>query len=116
VFAFRSRRPDREILVTVNQRPRGYRSQINTLNVLDVYPEASADEWLHIVSALVARYRKVVDAVVLRYQNPERQKIFCERGFQRRLFDAPNGWFLDRAKLLPSRNWYVVPADGDGLI
>jgi hypothetical protein len=116
VFAFRSRRPDREILVAVNQRTRGYRGQINTLNVLDVYPEVPPDEWVRLVGALIARYRKLVDAVVLRSQNPERRKIFCEQGFQQRAFDAPNGWFLDKAKLLPARDWYVVPADGDGLI
>lgn len=115
-FAFRSCKPDREILVTVNQRTRGYRGQINTLNLLDVYPEVPPNEWLRIVGALTARYRKMVDAVVLRSQDAERQKIFCDRGFQRRTFDAPNGWFLDKAGLLPVHDWYPVPADGDGLI
>jgi hypothetical protein len=116
VFAFRSRRPDQEILVTVNQRTRGYRGQINTLNVLDVYPEVPPEEWLRIVGALTARYRKIVDAIVLRGQDQDRQKVFCERGFQRRAFDAPNGWFLDKVRLLPTHDWYPVPADGDALI
>ncbi len=116
LFAFRSHRPDREVMVAVNQRTRGYRGQINTLNVLDVYPQASPDEWLRIVGALIARYREIVDAVVLRSQDPEKQNIFCERGFQRRTFDAPNGWFIDKSRLLPTREWYPVPADGDGLI
>ncbi|MFZ0759919.1 MAG: hypothetical protein WAM69_08230 [Candidatus Sulfotelmatobacter sp.] len=115
-FAFRSRRPDREILVTVNQRARGYRGQINTLNVLDVYPEVPPEEWLQIVGALTARYEGTVDTVVLRSQDPNRQKLFCERGFQRRTFHAPNGWFLDKARLLPTHDWYPVPADGDWLI
>jgi len=115
-FAFRSRYPDREILVTVNQRTRGYRGQINTLNVLDVYPEVSPDEWVRIVGALIARYRNKADAVVLRSQDSDRQKIFRERGFQPRAFEAPNGWFLDKGKLLQPRDWYPVPADGDGLI
>lgn len=115
-FAFQSRKPDREILVTVNQRTRGYRGQINTLNVLDVYPEVSPEEWLRIVAALIARYKKTVDAIVLRSQDPERRKIFCEKGFQLRTFEAPNGWFLDKGKLLPRHDWYPVPADGDGLI
>jgi hypothetical protein len=116
VFAFRSRAPDREILVTVNQRTRGYRNQINTLNILDVYPEVPPEEWLRIVGALIVRYKKNVDAVVLRNQDQERQKVFCEKGFQRRIFDAPTGWFLDKAGLMPTREWYSVPADGDGLI
>jgi hypothetical protein len=115
-FTFRSRRPDQEVLVTVNQRTRGYRRQINTLNVLDVYPEVPPDEWLRIVGALTARYGKIVDAVVLRSQDAERQKLFCARGFQQRIFDAPNGWFLDKSRLLPVHDWYPMPADGDGLI
>lgn len=116
VFAFRTEQSDREVFVAVNRRIRGYREQIQTLNVLDVYPEVSQAEWLQIVGALMARYRHVVDAIVLRSQNLEQRKMFCERGFQWRAFDAPNGWFLDRSKLLPTRNWYPVPADGDGLI
>jgi len=116
VFAFPSHRPNREILVTVNRRTRGYRGQINTLNVLDVYPEVSPDEWLRIVGALIARYKKMVDAIVLRSQDAERQTLFAATGFQRRTFDAPTSWFLDKAKLLPTHNWYPVPADGDALI
>lgn len=116
VFSFRSRSSNQEALVTVNQRPRGYRGQINTLNVLDVYPEVLEDECLRIVGALIARYRNLVDAIVLRCQTPGQQKVFCEKGFQRRMFDAPTSWFLDKAKLLPTHDWYPVPADGDGLI
>jgi len=115
-FSFRSRLPDQEILVTVNQRTRGYRGQINTLNVLDVYPEVPVHEWVRIIGALIDRYRELVDAVVLRSQNPGGQKVFFDRGFQRRIFDAPTAWFLDKAKLLPTHHWYSVPADGDGLI
>lgn len=116
VFSFRRRSPDQEVLVTVNQRTRGYRGQINTLNLLDVYPEVPVEEWLRIVWALVARYRDQVDAVVLRGQNQDRRKVFCERGFQQRVFDAPTAWFLDKASLLPTHDWYLAPADGDGLI
>jgi hypothetical protein len=115
-FGFRPRTRGNEVLVTVNQRTRGYRAQVNTLNVLDVYPEVSTQEWLRIVGALIARYRSSVDAVVLRSQGPEQQKALRTRGFQPRAFDAPNGWLLDRSKLLPTRDWYPVPADGDGLI
>ena len=116
VFSFRCRKPDREIFIAVNQRTRGYRSQIKTLNVLDVYPEVSVEEWLRIIGALVARYTETVDAIVLRSQDLARHQIFCERGFQRRMFSAPNGWFLDKFSPLPTRDWYPVPADGDGLI
>jgi len=115
-FAFRSRRLGYDVLVTVNRRVRGYRGQIITLNVLDVYPEVAAEEWLQIVGALAARYRNLVDAIVLRSIDPDRRKIFSHAGFRIRLFDAPNGWFLDTGRLLPTRDWYAVPSDGDGLI
>ena len=115
-FAFRSHSPDQEILVTVNQRTRGYRDQIKTLNVLDVYPEVPPEEWLRMVGALAAHYQKTVDAIVLRNQGPDRQQALRQRGFQRRQFDAPIGWLLDKANLLPTKDWYPVPADGDGLI
>jgi hypothetical protein len=115
-FAFRSRRPDQEVLVAVNQRTRGYRGQIKTLNVLDVYPEVSPEEWLRIVAALISHYRKIVDAVVLRNQYTDRRTLFCGRGFQRRVFEAPTSWFLEKTKPLPTHDWYPVPADGDALI
>jgi hypothetical protein len=116
VFAFRNRRSDQDALVAVNRRPRGYRNQINTLNILDVYPEVSEEEWARIVAALLAKYANAVDAVVLRRLNPESQEFFLAKGFLRRSFDAPNGWFLDKNNLLPTHEWYAVPADGDGLI
>jgi hypothetical protein len=115
-FAFRSANPDREVLVTVNLRTRGYRGQIRTLNLLDIYPEVPVEDGLRIVGALIARYGKIVDAVVIRSLNPAGQKTFMEKGFQRRMFDAPLGWILDKNKLLPTADWYPVPADGDGLI
>ncbi|HEY1658170.1 MAG TPA: hypothetical protein VGG14_07480 [Candidatus Sulfotelmatobacter sp.] len=116
VFAFRSRQPDRDVLITLNCRTRGYRGQIRTLNVLDVYPEISTQEWLRLVSALIARYQNVVDAIVLRNLNLELQRVFSKRNFQKRAFDAPIGWLLDRFSLLPKTESYFVPADGDGLI
>jgi hypothetical protein len=116
VFAFRSHQPDRDVMVTVNRRPRGYRNQIRTLNILDIYPEISPQEWPRIVAALIVRYKDVVDAIVLRNLNPELQKILSQRHFQRRAFDAPIGWLLDKFSLLPKTESYLVPADGDGLI
>jgi hypothetical protein len=115
-FSFRSRAPDQEVLISVNQRGRGYRAQINTLNVLDVYPEVELEDWLRIVRALIARYRRSVDAIVLRSQNPDQRQMLCARGFRLRTFDAPLGWFLDRARLLPNGDCYPVPADGDAVI
>jgi hypothetical protein len=81
VFAFRSRRPDQEVLVTVNQRTRGYRGQINTLDVLDVHPGVPPDEWLRIVGALTARYRKIVDAIGAAQPGPRERKDFLRKRF-----------------------------------
>ena len=116
VFAFRNKQVESRVLVTVNQRPRGYRGQIRTLNVLDIYPAVTPEVCASIVAALIERYRGAMDAIVLRGMDEARQGIFRGLGFMRRQLDAPNGWFLDKSGFLPTRDWYLVPADGDWLI
>jgi hypothetical protein len=116
VFAFRCRQIDQDVLVTVNRRNRGYRGQIKALHLLDVYPEVPEEEWLRIAGALIARYEGEVDVLVLRNLNPELQRVFSGKGFQRRSFEAPIGWFFDKFRHLTPCASYVVPADGDGLI
>jgi hypothetical protein len=115
-FAFRAHQPARDVLVTVNRRQRGFRNQIEALNILDLYPEVSPEVWVKIVAALLATYGKAVDAVVLRGLNLDLRDFFVAKGFLPRSFEAPNGWFLDKVNLLPAHDWYAVPADGDGLI
>jgi hypothetical protein len=116
VFAFRNHQTATDILVTVNQRPRGYRGQIRTLYVLDIYPPASPPVCASIAAALAERYCGEVDAVVFRGLDETSQNFLRRLGFIRRPFDAPSGWFLDRSGLLPTRTWYTVAADGDAII
>jgi hypothetical protein len=116
VFAFRSEQVKSGVLVTVNQRSRGYRGQIGTLNVLDIYPAVTPEACASIVAALLERYRGVIDAIVLRGLDEARQDIFRRAGFIHRQLDAPNGWVLDKSGFLPSRDLHLVPADGDWLI
>lgn len=115
-FAYRSKQLNRDIFVSVNQRARGYRGQVKALNVLDIYPEVSPESCVAIVDALLRWYFPTIDVVILRGQDPDRQRVFREAGFLRREFEAPNAWFLDRFSLIPKCNWYLVPADGDWLI
>ena len=115
-FAFRNQQSKSDVLVTVNARSRGYRGQIRTLHVLDIYPSVAPEVCASIVAALAERYRSRIDAIVLRGLDEERQKVFRRLAFMRRQLDAPNGWFLDKSGFLSTRNWYMVPADGDWLI
>jgi len=116
VFSARSTQLKTDVMVAVNQRRRGHRNQIRTLNLLDVYPAVSTECMVMIVSALVLRYRENIDAVVLRGQDAERQAAFQRIGFVRRALTNANGWLLDKFAHLPTRDWYFVPADGDWLI
>ncbi len=116
VFAFRNQQVESGVLVTVNQRPRGYRGQIRALHLLDIYPSVAPEVCASIVAALAQRYRTRIDAIVLRGLDEVRQDHFRRLGFLRRQFEAPNGWFLDKSAVLPTRNLYMVPADGDWLI
>jgi hypothetical protein len=115
-FAFRNKQVDSGVLVTVNERARGYRGQIRTLNLLDIYPQVTPDACVSIVAALAERYRNSVDAILLRGLDAARQDVFRRRGFVHRQFEAPNGWMLDKSGFLPTPNWHFVPADGDWLI
>jgi hypothetical protein len=116
VFAFRNHQVESDVLVTVNRRLRGYRGQIRALHLLDIYPPVAPEVCATIVAALAERYRRSIDAIVLRGMDEARQHVLRRLGFMRRQFDAPNGWFLDKSGFLPTRNWYLVPADGDWLI
>jgi len=116
VLAFRSAKSSDPILVTVNQRPRGYRGHIRPLNVLDVYPPPKPDVYRLIAGALAERYRGLADVIVFRGQNPACQTALCQIGFMRRPFDVPCAWTLDKSHLLPSADWYLVPADGDWIL
>ncbi|MFZ3264000.1 MAG: hypothetical protein WA172_08365 [Terriglobales bacterium] len=116
LFAFRNRQSLREIFVAVNERPRGLRKTIRSLNVLDVFPKVSPASMVAIVAALQERYRNDTDMVVVRCQDTSCQKALIEAGFRRRAFESPNGWLLDRQALLPTQDSYFVPADGDWII
>lgn len=115
VFSFHGRVSNHRVMVAVNQRPRGFREQIKTLNLLDIYPQVTPETTAAIVGSLWRNYATGVDAIVLRGMNPERQAYFQRLGFKRRKFEAPNGWLLDRYGHLPTRNGYFVPGDGDWL-
>jgi hypothetical protein len=116
LFAFRSRESSTTLFLAVNERPRGHRNTIRSLNVLDVFPKVSAASMVAIVAALHERYCNHTDMMVLRCQDEASQEALIEAGFRRRSFESPNGWLLDRRSLLPARNSYFVPADGDWII
>jgi len=114
VFAVRGKAGD--TLLAVNRQARGYRNQIRALNVLDVYPRASPEVCSLIASLLVERYHGQADMIVFRGQNQAQQDSLRRLGFLRREFEAPCGWMLDKSRLLPASDWYLVPADGDWIL
>jgi hypothetical protein len=116
LFTFQNRQTSREVFVAVNERPRGIRGTIRSVNVLDVFPKVSPAAMVSIVAALHERYRDSTDMIVLRCQDAACQKALMEAGFRRRAFESPNGWLLDRRALVPAQDWYFVPADGDWII
>jgi hypothetical protein len=116
VFAFHCPQIHAPVVITVNRRLRGHRSQIRTLHLLDVYPQISSELFPSLASALVERYQGSIDMIAIRGFDSACQIALQSVGFIRRKFDAPNGWLLDKSGLLPTQNWRFVPADGDWLI
>jgi hypothetical protein len=112
LFVYRSERNERALL-GVNLRPRGRRGQVRALMVLDYWGRLPAGEIANAARQLAARYRDEADVIVFRGQPPERQQALRGAGFVHRALARPVGVCIDRHGLLPTRDWYLVPADGD---
>ena len=116
LFGLRHQRCPKPVFVAVNERPRGHRGQIRSLNLLDAFPKPEPDALAAIMAVLHAKYRERIDMIVLRNLDSPCQKAMLQADFHRRDFESPNGWILDRRGLLPTQNFYFVPADGDWII
>ena len=116
VFSFRNRKAQAPAFVAVNERPRGHRGQIRSVNLLDVFPKPDSDTMAEIVAALHEKYSARTDMIVLRNLDPESQRKLQQAGFRRRNFESPNGWLLNRSAHPPTNNFHFVPADGDWII
>jgi hypothetical protein len=112
LFLYRSERDERA-LVAVNLRARGHRGQVRALMVLDYWGRLAASEIANVARHLAASYRERADVIVFRAQPPERQRVLAEAGFLHRPLPRAVGVCIDRHGLLPTRAWYIVPADGD---
>jgi hypothetical protein len=114
LFAFR--RPGKEekqFLVGVRLQRRGYKQQIRTLQVLDIWGEPDPALTLDVALCLQDQYREQIDMMAFRCLNPMQQDALTASGFRARLFLAPIAWCIDKYGLLPGKMWYLVPADGD---
>ena len=100
-------------LLGVNRRPRGHRGQVRALTVLDVWGALAPAGVVEAARALASRFRDQADVVVLRGLHEPRRRALVAAGAVERPFARAIGVCIDRANLLPTRAWYMVPADGD---
>ncbi len=112
LFVYRSERGERA-LVAVNLRARGTHGQVRALMVLDYWGALPASEIANVARQLAAAYRGEADVIVFRGQPPERQQVLSAAGFLHRALPRAVGVCIDKHGLLPTRSWYMVPADGD---
>ena len=110
---YRYEGPSGACWVGVNLRRRGHRSQVRALMVLDVWGDLPAAATPDLARALADRHRDEADVLVFRGMPEPRERALCERGFVRRALSRAVGVCIDRSALLPTRDWYLVPADGD---
>lgn len=113
LFAFCPRDGEKQFMVAVLLQNRGYKQQIRTLHVLDIWGEADPNSYLAIAACLGREYREQIDMLVFRYLNPAQQQALTAKAFNVRPFAAPIAWCVDKYGLLPTKTWYFVPADGD---
>jgi hypothetical protein len=101
-------------LVVVRLARSGHRSQIRVLDVLDLWPAASPLAAERLVGHLASRYAGRFDVIWLRSQPPPTEQALQQRiGFMRHEFPAPLGWCIDRAGMLPTRRWYLMPGEAE---
>ena len=111
VFRFRCNGDDR--LLVTNMIASGYRGQIRVLNVLDVWPPLSTSSARVLPALLHERYKDRFDVIWLRGQPREVEQALSATGFISHHFPAPLGCCIDRAALLPARNWYLMPGESE---
>jgi hypothetical protein len=112
-YAFRASQGAEPHLVTVNLRPRGYKGQITALHVLDIWGAPAPELYSKIAACLAHEYRDQIDMIAFRCLGQAGQEALQSKGFVVRSFAAPIAWCIDKFGLLPSKQWYLVPADGD---
>jgi hypothetical protein len=113
LFEFCPRDNEKKFMVAVRLQNRGYRHQIRALHVLDIWGEVDPKTCLAIAACLWREYREQIDMLVFRCLNPKQQQALVDQGFRVRKFSAPIAWCIDKSGLLPPKNWYFAPADGD---
>jgi hypothetical protein len=111
LFRFRCNGEDR--LLVTNLLASGYRAQIRVLNVLDLWPPLDPTSARALPALLHQRYGDRFDALSLRGQPQNVEQVLRTAGFISHDFPAPLGCYLDRAALLPARNWYLMPGDSE---
>ncbi len=116
LFALREKDNAKPYMVGVNLRNRGYKHQIRAVQVLDIWGEAPPETCRAIARCLIEEYTQRADMLVFRCLNPAQQEALTSAGFVVRMFPAPIAWCIDKFGLLPTRQWYLVPADGDMLL
>jgi hypothetical protein len=102
-----------DFMVAVQLQHRGYNQQIRALQVLDIWGEPDPHTVLAIASCLWREYCDQIDLLVFRCLSLTHLPALQSRGFKVRSFPAPIAWCIDKYGLLPSKEWYLVPADGD---
>jgi hypothetical protein len=113
LFAFCPREGEKQFMVAVLLQNRGYKQQIRTLHVLDIWGEADPNSYPAIAACLGREYREQVDMLVFRCLDPAPQQALTAKGFKVRPFAAPIAWCVDKHEILSTKTWYFVPADGD---
>jgi hypothetical protein len=111
LFRFHCNGEDR--LLVTNVIESGYRGQIRVLNVLDLWPPLDPRSVRALPPLLQKSCKDRFDALWLRGQPQDVEQVLRTAGFIGHDFPAPLGCCIDRAALLPTRNWYLMPAESE---
>ncbi len=110
VYRYRDAATRADGCVAVTNSRRGYRGQLRTLSLADMWGTMTPAAFPGVLAAIAARHRASVDLIALRCLPPACERAAAAHGYRRRAFDYPIGWYLDARGALGAGPVLMPPA------
>jgi len=110
VYRYRDAAAGADGFVAVTSRRRGYRHQLRTIALADMWGAMPASAFRGLLAALGRRHRGAADLIALRCIPDACEREAAHDGYRRRAFEYPIGWYLDPRGALGAGPVLMPPA------
>jgi hypothetical protein len=95
VYRYRDDAAGADGFVAVTNSRRGYRHQLRTIALADMWGAIPAPAFPALLAAIGRRHRASADLIAIRCVPDAYEREAAKAGFRRRAFEYPIGWYLD---------------------